>query len=994
MKDCKFCDKEGLLILPLRYSAVTGNDIGDPKLALLPALPPTLGENVSDIALSGAKYAPRMLRPGYLYVLIKRSGLLYWEGYFVMDNAYLYKFPIDLPPPSSASFSCDPGSCGIDASMISIPKVESVEEIFLLFTPSPMTPRKLREQKADPEGNKVGNYKMQRFDPKQWVGGGIKQKHSMKPEQLSSNVPEFMLFKQCATHLTSELGKLMVEQQFRMTAAAFDGLPSPAPDMPPPARLGALEFKMIKKKAAAFVIFDHIGVTQELNDFRNDAFKIIEDFMAKKEKNISNAYRFDVHNAIGKMRIAMQHEAIARANRMVVDSDLSRRSRLGGEPIFPDDTENVRRAKMLSNNNRTHPSREEWEAKNSDRVDEYENAREADNKRLMDQARSNEKKTWDEKYAPEVDTEAIKRFNDALNAAGQAARNKAADRALQHMQWLQSKRLLNAFDLYDSTFVPSGEALLAHVVGCIFGMEGTPKAEAVLTEWATATGITRENLLLRAFTRNQDPVMEAADTAFTKVTKIVSDMDELSPMPSTSWLRAIKGLVSAIKSTDSALDEWMRGQGQHANYLNPGHIANVEARFFYLISTITRSVARKGIGGKLELAVIARVNALMQSCMHGLVDELDYDTLNLKSDPAKVREIRKRHAEAAKLEKATERRKTGQERRLHRKARSIKISMELAAVDLISDAQLKAKLQLSAGAARLGWRDLQTQLEASAKEHSNYKATLAALQKDNRYVHRAMQVPSPTNNYHQMRIGGVLAGIECVALATKLHSMLKEDGWGVAEAEVAASLLSLGSITLDMMYAYTKSLRERPPCSVVPAADLGADITRGAFKLSSGLLAAFAGSITAFIDFNRLKTENDPIQAVICTARGLAGVGSTYYGAKAAFSYSAPLLTRLAERQGREFLKDQLEKAALRAFAISSRVRLLRIVAWFGWIGVAITVIDVGYAGYRWYMDATALERWLSRCVFRKKRSNNPYRDLAEELKELSKAQHPGQEVE
>jgi hypothetical protein len=45
-------------------------------------------------------------------------------------------------------------------------------------------------------------------------------------------------------------------------------------------------------------------------------------------------------------------------------------------------------------------------------------------------------------------------------------------------------------------------------------------------------------------------------------------------------------------------------------------------------------------------------------------------------------------------------------------------------------------------------------------------------------------------------------------------------------------------------------------------------------------------------------------------------------------------------------------------------------------------------------MDATAMQRWFSRCVFRKDRSTTPYKDEQEELKEFAKAQHPGQEVE
>jgi hypothetical protein len=69
-------------------------------------------------------------------------------------------------------------------------------------------------------------------------------------------------------------------------------------------------------------------------------------------------------------------------------------------------------------------------------------------------------------------------------------------------------------------------------------------------------------------------------------------------------------------------------------------------------------------------------------------------------------------------------------------------------------------------------------------------------------------------------------------------------------------------------------------------------------------------------------------------------------------------------------------------------------IAWLGWVGLAITAADLAYAGYRAYMDATAVQRWFGRCVFRKNRSNQPYQDLKEELKEFAKAQHPGQEVE
>ena len=49
-KDCKFCDKKGLMILPLRYSVALADDMKN--LSGIPALPARLGYGVSDLALT------------------------------------------------------------------------------------------------------------------------------------------------------------------------------------------------------------------------------------------------------------------------------------------------------------------------------------------------------------------------------------------------------------------------------------------------------------------------------------------------------------------------------------------------------------------------------------------------------------------------------------------------------------------------------------------------------------------------------------------------------------------------------------------------------------------------------------------------------------------------------------------------------------------------------------------------------------------------------
>ena len=141
-------------ILPLRYAVLTD----DAAQKLMPELPAPLGAGVSTVKLTHGRYVPRMLRQGYVYVLISRQGIKYWEAYASNDDAYLAKFPVDQPPSAPVEFSCDASTCGIDASCIAIDKVAFVEKIWVLFSPAVMTPAKLEEYKKNADAYaKQGN---------------------------------------------------------------------------------------------------------------------------------------------------------------------------------------------------------------------------------------------------------------------------------------------------------------------------------------------------------------------------------------------------------------------------------------------------------------------------------------------------------------------------------------------------------------------------------------------------------------------------------------------------------------------------------------------------------------------------------------------------------------------------------------------------------------------------------------------------------------------
>jgi hypothetical protein len=998
-KDCRFCDKNGLLWLPLRYSVVSSDY--PTAFKRLPEIDgKKLGQGVIDIKLTDrkSKYAVRLLRPGYLYMLLDHMGVRYWRAYQVLDDAYLYEFSAEDPPQIEPQFSCDPSLCGVNASMVSIPDPRNVKKFWALFTHAPLTKAKLSEYKVNADAY-AREGKMQTFSPAGWLSGQTDQLHSLQGPEILNTVAEYVLFTEPGNPATpyarpfaTALSQALREQMIPAIRDAY-GEAVPNEKGVYGGRLGALQDLINRNGYAAFVLYDHIGVTQELNDHRNDAFLPIDDFMGRTEgKGPHNRRKLDVHHEIQEWRKLVEQGLVTDADRSVDRADFLRR--VQREPLFIDDTKKMLAEKCaktgVAPTTREHqkfPTRQEWEAAHPEIVEELERERQNDEDSYIEFAHNKAKNDWRDRYAPQLDLIEMERFIAQMNEISKKCHINANMRAAQHINWLKSPRVLHAFDICDQEHPVSGEALSAQVFQCIFGMEGSAEAEGVLTEWATATQIKRENLLLRAFTRDQNGVKKEADKTLAELTEKVTGTTEFAIMPATRWQTAIKGFVSAVKSTDSALDEWMRQQGQSKNYLNPKHIANVEARCFYFISTVTRGVARRGIGGKIDIAFVARANALLISLLGDLATKLEHDTLNARIDPSKWDDIKQKYRQAEAQATAVEARKTAQQRYAYRIAQRAKAALEHAAIDLIADAQCKAKLHIADSAKSLGWSGLQTQLEESAKRHRDYENAAKALANKRISAEKVPGVASPTNNYHQVRLGGALAGIESLALLSKAPS-LKDMGFNMATAETVASAFSVGSILTDMMYTYTKSIRELPKYAAIDGIKQGADIVRGGFKQTAGLLAAVAGGITAYSDWQKADKASDPILAAILHCRAVQGAASTITGSLAAYSYAGPLLEHLAQKDGRSTLVSNFYRGASKyAKALSERVLLLRVVAWLGWIGVIITVGDLIYSGYRWYFDYTAVTRWLSRCTFRKIKTNKAFNTVKEELEEFHKTQ-------
>ncbi|MBU3009748.1 T6SS effector BTH_I2691 family protein [Cobetia amphilecti] len=179
---CRFCNKGGLPILPLRYAvACTDDNIPFPRA---PVLRGPFGEGVTDVATlpDGQDYTLRLMRAGFLYVYNEIRGS--WAGYVVTEKGYLYPYVTEIlhqtlvtmnpsksegkiddliqPPMMCLEFSCKKNSNHqYPGRFISIPDADKADNIFIAFSDTAWTKRVWHEHATNA---KVGYSNISRRD--------------------------------------------------------------------------------------------------------------------------------------------------------------------------------------------------------------------------------------------------------------------------------------------------------------------------------------------------------------------------------------------------------------------------------------------------------------------------------------------------------------------------------------------------------------------------------------------------------------------------------------------------------------------------------------------------------------------------------------------------------------------------------------------------------------------------------------------------------------
>jgi hypothetical protein len=971
-KTCRFCGKDGLLILPLITAAL-------PATAGAPALPGTACAHIKSIAIKESSYTLRMARVGYLYMLVNRKGNLSWQCYMATAQGYWSQFAADAPPLEAPEFTCEPSTHGINASMVDIHQAADVETAYLLFTPSPLTVKMLSEKelKSTAKADKLCALgQMVKFSPKAWITGSYTQTDCLQAKDLVTSVAEFALASKNSAVFTSPLGKALSNATFPLMHDGHSAESPLAVAAGHLSRLPSLINTISDKKAVVIAMYDPIGIAQTLNDFRNDGLNKIDDYLKTADKDkVSNKWKFESLQAVREIQTGIQTRLMETEERSAKWSENVIRANY--EPLFPDDSAELRKLKATSGNGGAKdPDRTTWPQRDPKRYAELQ-ARlaqeKADQPVQLAKAREEAKQKWDKKYAPLLDAAAMAKFDAEFDAATKAATDLASKRVDDHLAWVLHDRLVEAFDVYDRADVynvankalntHSGKFFEGQAALCTLGMVGCEKSAAQVDAWLAGSIGDKKNIYMRGLLLNQEAIEKEAKTALEQAAGVALAAGTTSAIPVEKLYKVVKGAADLFKKADGAWDEFLRNQAQ----AKTGFGKTKEGALLFKLSEWNRGLFRKGIT-KFEMEQVGKRAGFLLARMGGLAETLAKQELLKAIDPqsphpstpmpedpkaqAKVRN-------AANIPTTTTdvpNRPNVNPERAGMTAKQVAQQVDPALKKLMTDAQFQH----------------QERVQGITHTVEEYLAV------------------NKTNNYHQARIGVLLGAMETIALGTKVFEMMQSGKASKLQiVEAAANVMSVASIGYDVSYAMAKSIREAVQDTAIKGSG---DIIRGGFKMWAGSLGAVAGGLGIWADIIKLLDERDHAnrtgQKTMLWIKIAVGTSNTVLSGMAAFSYSGPMLRRAEINLATSALNRRavISFVARKAEWLALRVLLLRAVAWVSGAGFVLTIGELAYYGYQ-YFEPSELETWCKRSAFRSASlGTTPFTSADLEMTELAKA--------
>ncbi|MEX3984936.1 T6SS effector BTH_I2691 family protein [Paraburkholderia sp. EG287A] len=247
---CNMCQKKGLPILPVRYSAVGTHDMHG--LEGVPVVSGSFGAHVKNIASRNAQYTLRSMRYGFIYIFYPKKSV--WKCFAVTREGNCYEYPIEggLDRSTEKPFSCTQTGHPELAQCITIESPDKAGTVYMAFSDVEWT-KAVRDAYAhDSDGCR--SKRMQAFNASAWHAKPGHAPHAASHKDVHQHVAEY---------------KGGAEKAF---------FASPFPYKDRSGEKDALSTAMdhiAPDKGAVFALWDPIGITQELNIENHAAYGFI-----------------------------------------------------------------------------------------------------------------------------------------------------------------------------------------------------------------------------------------------------------------------------------------------------------------------------------------------------------------------------------------------------------------------------------------------------------------------------------------------------------------------------------------------------------------------------------------------------------------------------------------------------------------------------------------------------------------------------------------------
>jgi hypothetical protein len=545
--NCPNCNKSGLAILPVRYAVVPN--------AIDATLPRTLGGKVKSVKLKHAKYALRTLRQGFVYLYYEkhaRGSQIKWEVYSVAPSGTVWKqFHRHAAVPVNEDPACARTGHNIPASVITIERPEKCGRVWMAFSEHLWSDETFEAFEKD-----VGlrDRRMQTFAPAIWIA---KRGYRHGIEATEDNLNEVIEYKTGFSLATLAGGGGGVLPGISKPDGTYD--PSV---MQKQTTIHTLHVRRDDKKKTVdlmkqigetangpdhapilLALWDNLGITHELNGFRNDAAGWIAKYGHEREVEIGGAAAiFGVRKALeDRAGQVAETRAAAAAFVFIWTPQETQKRLLAYKKAYPNNAAGYARQTELcaywekdaahgvpsfvaqKREAKAYASDPEWKKGNADVDREIAelSARTGTGGASHLQRRDEFIRTrknaavanaWP-KYQKHVDEPALTNFNKNYAAFNKEADSIVDGRTQDLVSWLKSKWLINSLTEFNKNNVRDGLIFEDQIGTALNGIGSTYSGQGMIDEWVKEMKATETNLLWRAIALNQEEGTQVVDDA-------------------------------------------------------------------------------------------------------------------------------------------------------------------------------------------------------------------------------------------------------------------------------------------------------------------------------------------------------------------------------------------------------------------------------------------------------------------------------------------------